>query len=144
MGILKAVTLIVCTGMFWFGCADRQIQVTEIKSYELNSLDVLITQDGIEFDREISSDGLGSIKITASDSTTVRLFETGDIDIEDARLIYRGKLKTDDFDGQVFLELHKGESIRVSRAEKSSSFVQLRRRAFWDVLREKLKWGGLQ
>jgi len=45
-------------------------------------------------------------------------------------------------DGQVFLELHRGESIRVGRAEKSSCFVQLRQRAFWDVLREKLKWGG--
>ncbi len=45
-------------------------------------------------------------------------------------------------DGQVFLDLHPGESIEVRRAEKSSCFVQLRQRAFWDVLREKLKWGG--
>ncbi len=45
-------------------------------------------------------------------------------------------------DGQVHLDLHPGESMRVARAERSSCFVQLRQRSFWEVLREKLKWGG--
>lgn len=45
-------------------------------------------------------------------------------------------------DGQVTLELREGESIVAARAEKSSCFVQLRQRSFWEVLREKLKWGA--
>ncbi|MFH1143947.1 MAG: NAD(+)/NADH kinase [Candidatus Eisenbacteria bacterium] len=45
-------------------------------------------------------------------------------------------------DGQVSLELHPGESVLVGRAAKSSCFVQLRQRSFYDVLREKLKWGA--
>ncbi len=45
-------------------------------------------------------------------------------------------------DGQVFLEVHPGESVLVGRAEKSSCFVQLRARSFYEVLREKLKWGA--
>ncbi len=45
-------------------------------------------------------------------------------------------------DGQVHLDLHVGESIQVGRAERSSCFVQLRQRSFWEVLREKLKWGA--
>jgi NAD+ kinase len=45
-------------------------------------------------------------------------------------------------DGQVFLELHEGESVRVGRAEKSSCFVQRGDRSFYEVLREKLKWGA--
>ena len=45
-------------------------------------------------------------------------------------------------DGQVFLELHPGESIRVGRAEKSSCFVQLGERSFYEILSEKLKWGA--
>jgi len=45
-------------------------------------------------------------------------------------------------DGQVSLELHPGESVRIGRAAKSSCFVHLRRRSFYDVLREKLKWGA--
>ena len=45
-------------------------------------------------------------------------------------------------DGQVSLELHPGESVVVGRAAKSSCFVQLRQRSFYEVLREKLKWGA--
>ncbi len=45
-------------------------------------------------------------------------------------------------DGQVFLEVRPGESVLVGRADKSSCFVQLRQRSFWEVLRQKLKWGG--
>jgi hypothetical protein len=33
----------------------------------------------------------------------VRLFETGDLDVENCRLIYQAKLRTQDFEGQVFL-----------------------------------------
>jgi NAD+ kinase len=44
-------------------------------------------------------------------------------------------------DGQVFLELHPGESVRIGRAEKSSCFVQLGQRSFYEILSEKLKWG---
>ena len=47
-------------------------------------------------------------------------------------------------DGQVLLKMQKGESVLVGRAEKSSCFVQLRQRSFWEVLREKLRWGGAQ
>lgn len=44
-------------------------------------------------------------------------------------------------DGQVFLELHPGESVCIGRAEKSSCFVQLGQRSFYEILSEKLKWG---
>ncbi|MFQ5993117.1 MAG: hypothetical protein ACE5NA_11835 [Nitrospiraceae bacterium] len=37
--------------------------------------------------------------------TVVRLFEVGDLDIENARLIYRAKLRTEGLDGQVYLEM---------------------------------------
>ena len=37
--------------------------------------------------------------------TVIRLFETGDIDIEDARLIYQAKVRTEGVQGQVFLEM---------------------------------------
>ncbi|MBP7669523.1 MAG: NAD(+)/NADH kinase [Candidatus Eisenbacteria bacterium] len=45
-------------------------------------------------------------------------------------------------DGQVLLEIHPGEAVLVGRAEKDSCFVQLRKRSFYDVLREKLSWGA--
>ncbi len=60
---------------------------------------------GVEFDATTSSDGNGSMKISASDSTTVRLYQLGDIDVENARLIYRARIRTAGVQGTVFLEM---------------------------------------
>jgi len=62
----------------------------------------LIRQAGMTEFRIVSN---GSIKITAPESTTVRLYETGDIDVENARLVYRAKIRTEKVIGQVFLEM---------------------------------------
>ncbi|MCP4580487.1 MAG: hypothetical protein GY839_02635 [candidate division Zixibacteria bacterium] len=102
---LRVFVSMIYTFLLIAGCSEQQLPVTEITHYNLDNLGGLITQDNIEFDKEISSDGFGSIKIIAAESTTVRLFETGDIDIEDCRLIYRGKIRTDNFSGQAFLEM---------------------------------------
>jgi hypothetical protein len=45
------------------------------------------------------------LKITATEPTVVRLFEVGDIDIENARLIYQAKIRTDNIAGKVYLEM---------------------------------------
>ncbi|MGZ3536392.1 MAG: hypothetical protein ACXU9K_14330, partial [Thermodesulfobacteriota bacterium] len=62
-------------------------------------------QSGVQFDKEVSSDGNGSLKITATEPTVVRLFELGDIDVENARLIYQAKVRTEGVEGQVYLEM---------------------------------------
>jgi len=83
----------------------KEIAITELKSFPLDSTEGLITQSGLQIDKQISSDGNGSLRIEATESTTVRLFETGDIDIENARLIYQARLRTEDIEGQVYLEM---------------------------------------
>ncbi|MHC4603519.1 MAG: DUF4190 domain-containing protein [Planctomycetota bacterium] len=84
---------------------QAEVEVTELKSFPLDSLEGIITQSGIQFDKQISSDGNGSLRMEATESTTIRLFETGDIDIEDARLIYQARLRTEDVEGRVYLEM---------------------------------------
>jgi hypothetical protein len=94
--------------MLGFGnCSKESEQVTELKSYPLDSMEGLITQSGVAIDTEISSDGNGSLRIEAAGSgtTTVRLLETGDIDIEDARLIYRARLRAENLEGRAYLEM---------------------------------------
>ena len=44
-------------------------------------------------------------------------------------------------DGQVGLELHEGDSVKVRRAEKSIALVTARNRDYFQLLRTKLKWG---
>jgi len=86
-------------------CSTRPGETTEIKIYSVDSKKGMLPQSGTKIDMEITSDGKGALRATASEPTTVRLYETGDIDIEDARLIYRARLRTQDVEGQVYLEM---------------------------------------
>jgi len=80
-------------------------ELNKLKHFSLDSMDGIITQSGVEIDKEISSDGNGSLRIEATEPVTVRLFETGDIDIEDARLIYQARVRTENVEGHVYLEM---------------------------------------
>ena len=88
-----------------WACAKPSQQAVEIKHYPIDALDGIITQSGVQIDNVISKDGKGSLKIAAAEPTVIRLFETGDIDIENARLIYQAKIRTEGVQGQVFLEM---------------------------------------
>ncbi len=92
------------------GCTQQPLQVTELKHFPVNSIDEIITKSGVVIDREISSDGSGSLRVDASDKTVVRLFEISGIDIENARLVYQAKVRTENVQGQVFLEMWCGFS----------------------------------
>lgn len=83
----------------------EEITTVEFRSFPLDSTEGLITQTGIQIDNEISNDGNGSLRIDAIEPTTIRLFETGDIDIENARLIYQAKVRTENVEGLVYLEM---------------------------------------
>ena len=77
----------------------------ELKRYPVESLEGLMTRTDVVIDKEITSDGNGSLRITANQPTTIRLYETGDIDAENARLTYQAKVRTKDIQGKVYLEM---------------------------------------
>jgi hypothetical protein len=81
------------------------LPTVELKHYPLDSLEGVITQEGVELDKTISSDGHGSLKITADGPRTVLLFETGPIAAENARLMYQARLRTEGLEGQAYLEM---------------------------------------
>ena len=92
------------------GCTQQPVQVTELKHFPVNSIDEIIKKSGVVIDREISSDGNGSLRINATTSGIVRLFEVNDIDIESAHLIYQAKVRTENLKGHVYLEMWCGFS----------------------------------
>jgi len=85
--------------------APSGTEVTELKRFPLDDMEGLITQTGVQIDKQISSDGNGSLRIEATKPATIRLFESDDIDIENARLIYQARLRTQDVEGTVYLEM---------------------------------------
>ena len=64
--------------VFVAACSTNSVETTEVKHYPIDSLEGIITQSGIQMDKEITSDANGSLRIATSESTTVRLYETGE------------------------------------------------------------------
>ena len=87
------------------GCSGTTGREEVVREYPIASLDGVLTRSGVEFDAEHSSDGNGSLRIVATEPTTVRIFEVGDVDVEDARLIYRAHIRTEAVRGQAYLEM---------------------------------------
>ena len=100
---LLMITFLVM--LVFVACESQQTESIVVKSYPVKNLDKVLTEEGIEFDEAVSADGNGSIKIVAPESTTVRLYETGDLDLEKVKLVYSAKIKTENVIGQVYLEM---------------------------------------
>ena len=86
-------------------CSKSSKHPQELKRFPIDSMDGIITRSGVRIDKDISSDGNGSLRITSTKPTVMRLFEVGDIDIENARLIYQARLRTENVEGKVYLEM---------------------------------------
>lgn len=98
-GWIMAVALIVGCGQ---GPSDK---VTELAHFPLDDMGKVISRSDVQIDKVTTSDGKGSLKVTANQFTVIRLFETGDLDVENARLIYRAKVRTKNVEGQAFLAM---------------------------------------
>ena len=86
-------------------CSKPAQEVTELKSFPIDSLEGIITQSGVQIDKMISSDGKGSLRVTATEPTVFRLFEIDSVEVDNARLIYRAKVRTEGIEGQAYLEM---------------------------------------
>jgi hypothetical protein len=96
---LAGLVLLLATG-----CAKKEPEVV-IKHYPVDKMDGIIADAGVAIDSEVSSDGHGALRIDATEPGTVRLYETDTIDLDNARLIYRAHLRSENLDGQAYLEM---------------------------------------
>lgn len=106
---MKRPVIFICTLLsagVLSACGTQQAgEVAIVKNYPLDSTEGVLTTSGVGFDADVSSDGAGSLRIEATQPVIVRLFETGDIDVENARLLYKARLKTEQANGAVYLEM---------------------------------------
>lgn len=116
--VLLAILLVLQILVSGCGRSQPAAEAEEIARFPIDSLDGLVTRSGVELDTEVTSDGNGSLRIAAAEPTVVRLFELEEIDVENARLSYRARLRTEEVDGQAYLEmwcLFEGEGEFFSR-----------------------------
>ncbi len=76
-----------------------------LRRFPITGSSDIITKSGVSFDREVTSDGNGSIRIEATGPRTVQLYQLGAPATQDRLLTYKASLKTENFDGKVYLEL---------------------------------------
>jgi len=102
-------TAICCLAITTFvlvsGCPKPSGAVSEVKHYPIESLEGIVAKTDVALDKDITTDGNGSLRITATQPTTIRLYETGDLDVENARLTYQAKVRTEGVEGKVYLEM---------------------------------------
>ena len=105
--IRRNVAVFICLFMILgvASCSQSGEQVIELKSFPVDNMEGIITESGVQIDKTVSSDGNGSLRVTASEPTVARLYEVRDLNIENAQLIYQAKVRTEAVEGQVYLEM---------------------------------------
>jgi len=117
----KAIFLIAAISAF-SGCTQQQQSATEIKHFDITSLNDIIDQRMAEMDQGISSDGNGSVRIQFKENSSIQLFNIENPSLDDCKLIYRARLKANNLNGRAYLEMlcfFKGQGEFFSRGLNS-------------------------
>jgi hypothetical protein len=72
--------LVVLAGFTVLGCSNEASRVAEVKSYPITDTRAVLTRSGVVFDEDVTADGNGSLRVTAEQPTTYRLYETGEVE----------------------------------------------------------------
>ncbi|MFO7526737.1 MAG: hypothetical protein R6W68_14890 [Ignavibacteriaceae bacterium] len=94
-----------------------------MKHFAIDDLSNIIIQTGVTIDKEVTADGNGSLRIVSNAPSVIQLYETGYIDAEDAALFYYAKVKCENVQGQVYLEMwciFEGKGEYFSRGLENS------------------------
>ena len=101
----KLMWIAVLAGVAVLGCSKEAPEIVELRAYPIDDMAGILTKTGVAIDKDVTTDGGGSLRISADKPVTIRLFETGDLDVEDAKLLYQARLRTEDIEGQAYLEM---------------------------------------
>ncbi len=96
--VLTAIALLA-------GCSQASSAVIGLKHYPIQDLKGVLTRSDVALDPEITSDGNGSLRISVDQASTIHLYETGDLDVENARITYQAKVRTENVEGRAYLEM---------------------------------------
>jgi len=88
-----------------FISCNVQPEKSELKYFPLNDLNGIVTQSGIQLDKNISDDGNGSIKITADKPLIIQLYSVDDVKVDDTQVVYEANIKSEGLSGQAYLEM---------------------------------------
>lgn len=99
------VSVFILFAVMAVSCSRPTADDIVLREFSCDSLAGVIHQDGIAVDTRVKKEGRGALRVDVAEPMIVRLFETGDIDIENAVLVYQARLRTEEFQGRVYLEM---------------------------------------
>jgi len=101
-----SITLVFIACFNLFAC-DSEVKNRDKTLVEIDIVSIANEAglEEVEIDTEVFADGNESLKITVDKPLVIQLANTGNIDVEDALLVYRAKIKTEGLKGKVYLEM---------------------------------------
>lgn len=97
--------LLAATALLVMGCGKNPIEFTDLGRFPADTVTGVMDEDRVTVDHEVTADGGGSLRIDATGPMTVRLYEVTGLNIRDAWILYRVKLRTQDLDREAYLEM---------------------------------------
>ena len=90
------------------GCYKSALPVDMVKHIPITDLHGVMTQpgSGVLLDQQTTWDGNGSLYMKADGPSKVLLYQLNGLDLEDAILLYRARLRTEGVVGKVYLEMY--------------------------------------
>ena len=105
----RKAAIVTCSAMLVFlaacGGGGGNSSGEIMKRFPVDSATEVLARKNVSTDSNISHDGKGSLRIDVKGTQTLPLYRLGDIDIEEAFLVYQASLRTENLDGEVFLEM---------------------------------------
>lgn len=106
MKAIRRLAPLLGLGLVIIGCQQPSLADSlTIAHFPVDGLDHLVATDHVTFDAERSHDGGGSLRIETDEPRVIPLFSVADLDIEDTRLVYRAKIRTEGLEGRTYLEM---------------------------------------
>jgi hypothetical protein len=103
---LLLISTILIFQLNFVACSKKEAaKVMEVKSYSADNLDGIISLSLVTIDKTDFTEGSASLKITTEKPQIIKLFETGDVEVENARIIYQAQLKCANLEGKAYLEM---------------------------------------
>lgn len=99
------ISFVLMLSLLLSSCTKISDEAIVLKHYPVDNLDGIVTQAGVEIDKQNTSDGDGSLMIISDAPSVIQLYETGNLDVEDATITYIANVKTENVQGQVYLEM---------------------------------------
>jgi hypothetical protein len=98
-------TIVMLPVIIQISCGGETGRGKVIRKIPVDSIADIITRKNVSNDSGISSDGGGSLRIDVKGNQNVTLYRLGDIDADEAYLVYEAAVRTENLDGQAFLEM---------------------------------------